>query len=226
MKKCSKCGIQRNEGCFSKQGTGLRSRCKECIKITSDTYYLNNKNKINEKNKQYWLDNKEMLNEWQQQYYIDHKKEKSEYLSANKEILNDRRRIRENNRLRNDPSFRLRKDVSSLIRSFIKSGGSSKIGTCTDKLGYSFQELKEHLERQFEPWMNWSNWGKYDPKTWNDNDPTTWTWQIDHIVPHSIFQYTSMDDDDFHRCWDLSNLRPLSSKQNLLDGITKIRHRK
>ena len=31
-------------------------------------------------------------------------------------------------------------------------------------------------------------------------------------------------DDNFKKCWALENLRPLSSKQNLLDGSTRVRH--
>jgi len=60
--------------------------------------------------------------------------------------------------------------------------------------------------------------GKYNSKAWNNNDPTTWVWNIDHIVPHSIFKYISMDSIEFQKCWALSNLRPYSAKQNILDG--------
>lgn len=91
-------------------------------------------------------------------------------------------------------------------------------------LPYSIQELKEHLEIQFEPWMTWYNHGIYDSKLWDDNDLSTWTWQIDHIVPHANFPYLSMKDQSFRDCWALSNLRPYSAKQNLIDGGTKIRH--
>ncbi|MGI0058151.1 MAG: hypothetical protein ACREBJ_00145 [Nitrosotalea sp.] len=94
-----------------------------------------------------------------------------------------------------------------------------------DYLPYSFDELKGHLERQFEPWMNWNNRGKYDVKTWNDNDSSTWVWQLDHIIPHSTFPYTSMQEQTFKNCWALTNLRPLSAKQNQLDGATKTRHK-
>lgn len=85
-------------------------------------------------------------------------------------------------------------------------------------------ELIIHLENLFEPWMSWDNYGRYNAKTWNDNDETTWTWQIDHIKPHSLFNYKSMENYGFKLCWALSNLRPYSSKQNFLDGISRIRH--
>ncbi len=37
---------------------------------------------------------------------------------------------------------------------------------------------------------------------------------------------TTYNDEDFKKCWSLDNLRPLSAKQNLLDGNTRIRHYK
>jgi len=74
--------------------------------------------------------------------------------------------------------------------------------------------------------MNWNNWGVYKSKNWNDNDSSTWTWQIDHIIPQSNLPYTSMEDENFKKSWDLNNLRPYSAKQNILDGISRVRHKK
>jgi hypothetical protein len=74
---------------------------------------------------------------------------------------------------------------------------------------------EKHIEDQFEPWMSWENHGNYDPSTWDDEDPGTWTWQIDHIVPQSKYNYTSMEDEAFQQCWSLDNLRPLSAKRNV-----------
>ena len=224
MKRCTKCDEDKDDKCFSKGRGGLRSHCKECVKKVSAIYYLKNKGHINEKTKEYWSNNKEELNKWQKQYYNTHKEDKHQYLLSNKDILACKRRCRENARLKIDIAFRLRKNIARSIRRAIKDQNSRKDGSCTEKLGYSFQELKEHLEQQFEPWMTWDNWGEYDPKVWDDNDPTIWKWQIDHIVPHSTFRYVSMDDESFKKCWALKNLRPLSAKLNLLDGIRKVRH--
>jgi hypothetical protein len=104
----------------------------------------------------------------------------------------------------------------------------------SSKYGYSYleylptnyiEDLYKHLEKQFEEWMFWDNWTIYDPTTWNDNDKSTWTWQIDHIIPRSDLPYSSMEDDNFKKCWALENLRPYSAKQNILDGVNKTRHR-
>lgn len=52
----------------------------------------------------------------------------------------------------------------------------------------------------------------------------TWTWQIDHIIPHSKFIYKNMECSAFLQCWSLNNLRPYNAKFNIIDGATKIRH--
>jgi hypothetical protein len=62
-------------------------------------------------------------------------------------------------------------------------------------IGYSWADLRTHLEGQFLEGMTWANWGK--------------VWEMDHIKPVSLFQYTSLEDPLFLECWALSNLRPL-----------------
>ena len=74
-------------------------------------------------------------------------------------------------------------------------------------LGYSIQELKEHLEAQFEDWMTWDNLGLTAKELKQ-------TWQIDHIKPVNTFNITSTDCEDFKKCWALENLRPLDSYIN------------
>lgn len=74
--------------------------------------------------------------------------------------------------------------------------------------------------------MNWYNYGIYNKNIWDDNDKTTWRWQLDHIIPHSLFKYTSMEDNAFKQCWALTNLRPYSAKNNILDGAKRVRHKK
>lgn len=109
----------------------------------------------------------------------------------------------------------------------LKNEDSSKNGkSWTDFVPYTPFELKQHLENQFESWMSWENHGKYHLDTWDDDDQSTWTWQIDHIVPHSDFHYTSMEDEEFKICWSLENLRPLSAKINLIEGTRKVRRKK
>lgn len=188
-------------------------------------YNLEHKGERSSYNKEYRLKNSEAIKTrrdsnkinkalWAKQYNI---------VSRNK-IAKYRKKYRKE-RYRNDPHFRLNQLVSTAIRETLQLFGSSKNGESKSKyLSYSIKELKEHLEAQFEPWMSWENHGICNVKTWDDDDPNTWVWNIDHIIPKADLPHTSMMDDNFKKCWALENLRPFSAKQNILDGASRIRH--
>ena len=75
----------------------------------------------------------------------------------------------------------------------------------TSLVGYSREELMDHLEKQFKNGMSWGNYGE---------------WHIDHIKPTSAFRFNSYKDKEFLECWDLNNLQPLWAKENLSKGGT------
>ena len=140
-------------------------------------------------------------------------------LICQKQVKNKRNRIYQSKRLKTDIVYKLNQNISNKLREIQKD--------CSKKvfLNYTIKELKDHLESLFEFWMTWENYGIYDVKTWNDNDPSTWKWQIDHIIPKSTFNYKSVNDDSFKACWSLSNLRPYSAKLNIIEGSNRIRHK-
>jgi hypothetical protein len=220
MKICSTCGIEKEDILFRKN----RGQCLECFKLHRAEYRLQNKDKIKEGKKIYYENNSDKVKENSNQYYSLNKDKRKDFVEKNKDILNSKRRIVNKNRYKIDIVFKLRKLVSGSILQSLLSKKSSKIGSIIKYLPYAIEELKRHLESLFEPWMTWDNLGKYNKNIWNDNDSSTWTWQIDHIIPHSLFKYKSMEEDEFKKCWALDNLRPLSAKQNWLDGINKTRH--
>lgn len=201
------------------------------IKITNTRQKWEDKNKEKIKNnkQQYYIDNKDEIKISQKIYHennkIDIASYQKEYQNNNKDKLRTYKNTYIKQRKLYDPAFKIRLDISKLISYGLKITNSSKNGESILKyLTYSIKKLKEHLESQFESWMTWDNWGIYDQNTWDDNDSSTWTWQIDHIIPHSTFKYTSMEDERFKKCWALENLRPYSAKQNWLDGIKGARH--
>jgi hypothetical protein len=77
-------------------------------------------------------------------------------------------------------------------------------------LPYTAEQLKVHLESQWEPWMNWDNYGKYDSNRL--------TWQIDHITPQSALPFSSFQEENFQKLWALDNLRPLEVIENIKKG--------
>lgn len=114
--------------------------------------------------------------------------------------------------LMSDPFRRLRLRVSLSVSKSLKRKGKTKNGRSVwSHLPYTPQELKDHLENLWEPWMNWENYGGAS------NDKRR-TWHIDHIIPQNHFQYTAIDDAAFTECWALTNLRPLEKTENLKKG--------
>ena len=138
---------------------------------------------------------KECKKEYDKQYHQEHKEERSEW----------ERKYRTNRRA-NDRAWALRMNISRQVNKMLKSNDSTKDGeSILQYLPYTKEELVEHLENQFEPGMTWDN---------HSMDG----WHIDHIYPHSLLPYDSMNHPNFQKAWSLSNLRPLWAKENLSKG--------
>lgn len=186
--------------------------------------YQDNKDKIKERSKEYYSNNKEKIAKKAHEKYLNNTdkllKYHKEYRSKNKEAIRQRRKIYEQ-KAKDNLELKIRRRVRNSVYCALLRNGFEKGGSILSKLSYSIQELRSHLESMFESWMNWENWGVYDPDTWNDNDSDTWTWQIDHIIPQSSLIYNSMDHPNFEKCWALDNLRPYSAKLNLQENNRK-----
>ncbi len=208
MRKCKNCHktkeLNINNFRITKNRSGniyFRRMCIDCERQKSLKYRYSNLEKVTKYNDKWRKENPNY---------------KKKYKEKNREEIRKYTRKYEA-----QPQVRLKKRISRRIKQTILKNGKS----VTKFLPYTIVQLKDHLESQFKPWMSWENWGIYDPSTWDDNDSATWTWQLDHIIPHSKFKYSSMEDDEFRRCWALSNLRPLASKRNIMEGASRIRHK-
>ena len=226
-KTCSGCGLVRPIEDFY---IGSR-KCPICLGAYRKEYRDKNLDTLNEYRRGYYQIHKEELIDYAHRYYQDNNQgildQKKMYAAKNSDKIKAKSNVHRKKRRDNDPVYRLRALISRVVHKMLVANGSSKNGgSILDFLPFSMDELKQHFEKQFEPWMTWDNQGKYSPKTWDDNDPNTWKWNIDHIIPQSDLPYTLMSDDNFKKCWSLENLRPLSAKQNILDGTKRIRHGK
>lgn len=219
IKICKTCGTPKDLSNFPREMRKGRwyylPHCKSCVAIKKNPgkkiYRENNKDKLRKNKAEYYQINKEII-----------KPKRDEYRKINK----DRRNELTRQKRKSDPIFQLRDNVRTIIKLMITKNYGSKNGSSINNyLQYSIQQLKDHLQSKFEFWMTWNNHGKYDVKTWNDDDSTTWTWQLDHIIPQSDLPYASMNDDNFRKCWALENLRPLSAKINSIEGARRIRHK-
>lgn len=116
-------------------------------------------------------------------------------------FLQARKKARSKQRKRwfaRNPSMRVRNSISSRMWAAIKG---STDGRLFSRLGYSADQLTDHLEWLFAPGMSWENYGK---------------WHIDHIKPCAAFDLT--DQVQFSECWALENLQPLWAGENCRKG--------
>ena len=150
MKKCNKCGIEKDESVFNKDKKykdGSTIWCKECIK----QYYKENKEKIVAKAKIYNEENKEKKAVNQKQWKTKNKEKIAAkakiYYEENKEkIVANKKKRKEN-----DPLFKLIINIRSRILKSIKRNGYKKNSKTEQLLGCSFQQLMDHLGPQPSP---------------------------------------------------------------------------
>jgi hypothetical protein len=229
--------------------------CKSCHSARCKQSYKSNPHATKERSKRFRENNREVIKQINKDYRLRNlecirkkdiiragknkernKIKKQQWYSKNRTVLlqksklarlanRDKIKSYHKNRRDTDLNYKLRTDISKYIGYCLSRRGSHKMENKA-YLPFTILQLIQHLENLFEPWMNWKNRGRYNAKTWVDNDPSTWTWQIDHIIPQSTFNFESVDDEEFRKCWDLSNLRPLCAKQNVIDGVSKCRHKK
>ena len=102
----------------------------------------------------------------------------------------------------NDPQYNFSESIRKGILNSFKKHSYKKTSKTHEILGCSFEEFKNHIESQFEDWMNWDNRGlatEYKTK-----------WVIDHIIPLD----TAKTKEDLIKLNHYTNLRPLCSKEN------------
>lgn len=188
------------------------------INAIQKKYREENKEKEQLRSKKYRNANKEKIAEktHENNKTDSMKLQKRKYRIKYKIKLNASRRVRRKERELNDPQWKFMEQFSTSISNTLKRNNGSKEGNSwRDKLPYTKQELIINIESKFEWWMTWENKGPYKLDIWNDNDPSTWTWQMDHIIPKSATPHVSMNNFNFHKCWALDNLYPISSKENM-----------
>lgn len=179
----------------SKVNSHKECDCKSCYK---KTWYENNKTRILEKRKVYAAENREKIAE----YKKNHAKANSGHIAAyrevwvkaNKTMLNEKARVRTRNRHRTDPFFRLTRNLRRRIHHVFKDDCKSK--TTLDLLGCSFQDVFDHISKQFQVGMTWENYGK---------------WHVDHKYPLSLAKST----EELEKLCHYSNLQPLWAIDNV-----------
>jgi len=213
LKTCNRCKVTKSISDYNKNKKhpdGLYPLCKDCrkqyaaankekIKLQKQNHYINNKEEVRKKQTEYYVENAESIRWHVKQYSKD-----------NPDKIRESKRIYIKSRKKKDPVFKIKQMVSCSIGNIFRHKKISKDKGVWRHLPYTPEQLKEHLEKQFEPWMSWENHGILD------NNKRTW--QIDHIIPQSMFVFKSVKDENFLKCWSLNNLQPLEALANIKKG--------
>jgi hypothetical protein len=204
MKTCAKCGVEKPLEEFSTRSrlkSGKASRCKVCASIININWRLKNPDRVKNNNQKWYSENKEKAieNSYRWQKTNPEKRVKIQRQQHLRNLDNIRERKQ---RYMLIPKNRLNSNMKSLIGLSLKPG--VKAGRRWESLvGYTVMELKEHLEKQFQPGMSWEERNK---------------WHLDHKKPVAAFNFQSPEDKEFKQCWALENLQPLWAKENESKG--------
>jgi hypothetical protein len=203
---CSKCKTERDISffCARKDRNSYMSHCKICSAAYRNQYRSKEDNKEKERaSSRRWREKNAEYNEKRLGVWRENNREKinttsSLWRSNNRErVILFRQRYKKKTYA--TPKGYLSYSIRGGINKSLKNGSKNR-ERWTQLVGYSVEELKRHIEKQFTDGMSWDNHGK---------------WHIDHIIPISAFNYETPLDIDFGRCWALSNLRPLWAKENI-----------
>lgn len=204
LKVCTKCEVAKDVSNFFKnsgRGDGIDYTCKSCKTIVDALYRANNKDRYLKRNKEYYANNCESIKDRVKKYSVSNREEvarkKSEYFQANKHKWNEYQK----ERCKVDPVYKMKTNIRKIILKALK--GQSKSKSTQEIIGCTYQQLREHIESQFESWMTWGNKGLY-------NGDFNYGWDIDHIVPLC----TAKSPEDVVSLNHYTNLRPLCSHVN------------
>jgi len=167
-------------------------------------YYVKHREKLLERNRVARLGKEEYRKKYEKERYAKnpefYKNKSKEYSKNNREKVNAYIRQRYATNL----DFKLKSVTRSRLVAALK--GQKKDRTM-EIVGCSIDDLKRHLEAQFQPGMTWDNWSYKG-------------WHIDHIVPLAVFDLS--DETQLKRACHFTNLQPLWGEENHKKGSTLV----
>ena len=181
MKTCSKCETPKEVGEFNKRAAspdGRQPICRQCQRAKDTVYSRDNSEKKSAR--------------------------ATAWIKENPERFRATRKAYQKRKTQTDPNYRLARLLRSRLYNALQ--GRFKAGSAVDSLGCTVPELRDHLEKQFQPGMTWENYGK---------------WHIDHAKALVTFDLT--DAGQFAQACHYTNLRPLWATENIVLG-GKLRH--
>lgn len=124
---------------------------------------------------------------------------KAIYYLKNKAPITKRTSQRHIERRKEDPLYKLADTLRTRTAKALKRQSFKKTTKFSQYIGCTLEELKFHLEKQFQSGMTWDNHGK---------------WHIDHIIPLS----SAKTEEEMYKLLYYTNLQPLWALDNIKKG--------
>lgn len=191
--------LKKNEY-MRKYNSNPSNRLKKAL--NDKKYRENNLEKLKIKSKRYSEDHKDKIKIYLKNYFQINKDKllfnNKKYVKKHKRHLRITRREYDRKRCLIDINYKLRKRLRTSIYKYLKNSSVDSASAVRD-LGCSIEELKIHLEKQFQEGMTWDNW-KHDG------------WHIDHIKPLASFDLNNPI--NVKIALNYKNLQPLWAADN------------
>lgn len=163
----------------------------------------NHKEYCTKKTAKWRAENKERDKETARIWREAHREWFAKYMAEWREKHKDKIKEKILTKRKTDPGYVIRQRMASLTYQALRSkGGSKRNNSWLTLMGYSIDDLKNHIEDKFCDGMTWE--ALLEGRI-----------HIDHKIPVVAFNFTSVTDVDFKRCFALSNLQPLWAIDNL-----------
>ena len=210
MKKCTKCGIEKELSEFYKHLSskgGIRSICKICSDSDHKKYVTTNVEKMREwdkiyrhkRRKSHPVESRRGSQKWGKAHPVERREQNKRWAANNPDKVKAIRKKRDAKK-RSTLKGKLSRNISIRIYSYLRNGSKAR-RHWEGLVGWTVDQLRSHLEKQFKNGMSWENYGKGG-------------WEVDHKIPIAAFNFNTPEDIDFKRCWSLSNLQPLEASAN------------
>lgn len=217
-KTCSKCKRVLNTNDFHKDSSkkgGIYPRCKKCRKkvikviLSKECIQCNIEKDI----KNNFTSSKGRLckeckirNRKNYREKNCRKEYRKKYIQQNKQKVRESQNKSKRYRRKHDKLYKLKSNISNLIKETFKRSGNAKNSSTNNILGCSIDFFRNHIESQFLDWMNWDNYGNCETNEYKCS------WHLDHIIPAS----SAKDEKEILLLNHWSNFQPLCSKRNML----------
>lgn len=193
MKLCTTCTETKEFECFSKNkrmSDGFARVCKACQNAYHTTYYEKNKKTIIARTSAYRKRRPDVQ-----------KRSKQKWQERNKEKHLEYRRDWHRRRYTASLEYRLNFIIRGALRRTMDAAKRNKARLSQSVIHYTPAQLRERVEMNFKPGMNWSNYGE---------------WHVDHRVPVARLIRRGVTSPAVINC--LANLAPLWAEENMRKG--------